>query len=344
VHTLKSPLGRLSPLATQQTGLPLLKRGRLRRILGKGFDVIHFHNISLIGGPGILRHGKGLKLYTVHEYWLLCPMHNFFQFNRRLCKKPHCIPCTLAHARPPQWWRYSGLIQRSLKRIDALITPSLFAGRMHASAGLETPTVHLPGFVPDAGDGEFSDRRCPNPKPERPYFLFVGRLERLKGLERLIHVFRDHDKATLAIAGRGGDRDRLEKVAGSSGNIIFLGHVSGNPLASLYRNAVALIIPSLVYEVSPLVILEAFQHGTPVIARNRGVFPEMVINTGGGWIYNRDEELVSVMDSLLSHPGLRDGRGRRAREAYDRTWSPRVHLDRYLDLIDRLRKGNREEG
>ncbi|MBW1787946.1 MAG: glycosyltransferase family 4 protein [Deltaproteobacteria bacterium] len=339
VHGLESPLGPLSPLATQQTGHPLFKAARLRRILGEGFDVIHFHNISLIGGPGILRYGAGLKLYTTHEYWLLCPMHNFFQFNRRLCRSRHCISCSLAHGRPPQWWRYSGLMHRSLKRIDALIAPSLFAGEKHASAGVDVPIVHLPGFVPDADANQLSDPRSPDLKPPGPYFLFVGRLERLKGLERLIRMFRGYGKATLAIAGRGGDRARLEKAAGASGNIRFYGHVSGRPLADLYRNAVALIIPSLVYEVSPLVILEAFQHGTPVIAGNRGVFPEMVGTTGGGWIYDRDEELVSVMDSLLSDRGLRDNRGRRGREAYDRAWSPRVHLNRYLDLIDRLRKG-----
>jgi len=54
VHTLRSRAGILSPLATQQTGRPIFKAA-LRRLLGAGrFDVIHFHNVSLVGGPAIL--------------------------------------------------------------------------------------------------------------------------------------------------------------------------------------------------------------------------------------------------------------------------------------------------
>lgn len=58
VHGLKSPYGSLSPLATQQTGSPFFKSQRLREILNKGFDVIHYHNISLVGGPKILEYGS----------------------------------------------------------------------------------------------------------------------------------------------------------------------------------------------------------------------------------------------------------------------------------------------
>src|SRR3972149_1258566 len=68
VHGLKSPFGFLSPLATQQTGYPFFKSSRIRKILQKGFDVIHYHNISLVGGPNILAYGKGVKLYSMHEY------------------------------------------------------------------------------------------------------------------------------------------------------------------------------------------------------------------------------------------------------------------------------------
>src|SRR6185369_2208253 len=73
VHRLESPVGFLSPLATQQTGFPLFKSAQIRKILNRGFDVIHYHNISLVGGPKILEYGQAIKLYTMHEYWLVCP-------------------------------------------------------------------------------------------------------------------------------------------------------------------------------------------------------------------------------------------------------------------------------
>src|SRR3989449_4599098 len=50
VHALNSRFGVLSPLATHQTGRPMLKSFKIKKILEKPFDVIHYHNISLIGG------------------------------------------------------------------------------------------------------------------------------------------------------------------------------------------------------------------------------------------------------------------------------------------------------
>lgn len=119
VHGLRSGFGRLSPLATQQSGRPLFKSAHIRQILDKGFDVIHYHNISLLG-PKILEYGRGINLYTMHEYWLICPTHVLFRFNRAACTRPYCFLCSLTHKRPPQWWRYSGLLAEAVKHVDAL--------------------------------------------------------------------------------------------------------------------------------------------------------------------------------------------------------------------------------
>ena len=54
VHTLRSPAPALSCLATQQLGRPLVHGRRIRRILARGLDVVHFHNVSLVGGPHVL--------------------------------------------------------------------------------------------------------------------------------------------------------------------------------------------------------------------------------------------------------------------------------------------------
>lgn len=54
VHRLRSSFGMLSPLITQQTGEPGVKATQLRAVLDHDFDVVNFHDISLIGGPGVL--------------------------------------------------------------------------------------------------------------------------------------------------------------------------------------------------------------------------------------------------------------------------------------------------
>src|SRR5436853_1139793 len=79
VHGLESALGGLSPLATQQTGRPYLKTRGISDVLDRGFDVIHYHNESLVGGPSVLAPGDSVKLYTLHEYWLVCPTHLLFR-------------------------------------------------------------------------------------------------------------------------------------------------------------------------------------------------------------------------------------------------------------------------
>ena len=136
VHGLKSPFGMLSPLASQQTGLPLFKSRAIREILKREFDVIHYHNISLLG-PKVLEFGRAIKLYTMHEYWLVCPTHVLFKFNREACIQPNCFACTLAHRRPPQWWRYSGLLNTAVRHVDLFLAPSRFGLEKHRALSLQ---------------------------------------------------------------------------------------------------------------------------------------------------------------------------------------------------------------
>ena len=279
VHRLSNPLGAVSLLAAHQMGWPVFYGPRIRRILEGGFDVIHHHNISLVGGPEVLKYGRGIKLYTMHDYWLFCPTHVMFRFNRAACVRPRCLICTLTHRRPPQWWRYLRGWQSVLNQLDAVIAPSRYAMRVCHEKGLPARVVHLPSFTTEQS-------LCPTggpvpALPEEPYFLFVGRLEKLKGVVELIALFRRYRGAHLVIAGSGADEHRLRRAA-RGGNVHFLGHVPHTHLGRLYRQALALIVPSLCFEIFPLVILEAFQQKTPVIVRNLGGMPESVAESGGG--------------------------------------------------------------
>ena len=109
VARLRSGMGTLSPMLTQQGGWPVANRARIRRILDEGnFDVTMFHNVSLVGGPGLLREGRGVTLYEAHEHWLVCPTHVLWRHNREPCTARECLRCVLHFRRPPQLWRYTG--------------------------------------------------------------------------------------------------------------------------------------------------------------------------------------------------------------------------------------------
>jgi len=334
IHGLKSPFGILSPLATHQTGSPFFKSGAIRRILAKGFDVIHYHNISLVGGPKVLEYGSGIKLYTAHEYWLFCPTHLLYRFNRTPCAATrHCILCALMYRIPPQCWRALGRMRRYIGHLDAIIAPSIFCKEIYRRNFPGLPIIHLPNFV--SSDGEVLEND-PTIQQKGPFFLFVGRLETIKGLQTIIPVFLRYRSARLLVAGAGSCEKKMRKLAAGSDKIRFLGHLESRQLRSLYRQAVAVIVPSLCYEIFPTVIMEAFKESTPTIVRDLGGMPELVRESGGGFIYKTDDELVQAMDLLMNDPGYRHLLGRKAYASYLEKWSADRHINDYLALIEEI--------
>lgn len=334
LHPLASPAGAVSPLVTHQTGRPLLRAAALRRILEQPFDVLHFHNVSLIGGPGILRYGRGIKLYTLHEYWLLCPTHLLLRFGHTPCERPvACVACTIAQRRPPQWWRFTGLLRRALRDVDVLLSPSRFGEQIHRRLGIDATFAHLPNFVPGPEPNRSTSARTPADACGEPYFLYVGRLEEAKGAHTLIPFFRRWRRARLLLAGEGREAGRLRQLAAGDERISLLGSVPATELATLYRGAIALILPSLSFELCPLVALEALREGTPVVARERGSLPEIVAESGGGVTYDDEAGLAAVLDRLLDDTAWRDALGRRGAAAQRRLWSTEAHLERYFEII-----------
>lgn len=338
---LRSGMGFLSPLLTQQTGRPLLK-GKLRKALDRNaYDVIHYHNMSLIGITALsLGPREAVKLYTTHEHWLVCPMHVLWKFNREVCEETECLRCQLAGRRPPQLWRQTGLMRKMTEHVDRFLSPSRFTLRKHLEMGMEIPIEQMPYFLPESP-------AFPNPdEPARatsPYFLFVGRLEYIKGVQNLIPVFKDHPEHRLVIAGGGGYEETLREQAAGIPNIEFLGPVDQERLKELYTAATAVIVPSICYETFGIIIIEAFSFRTPVITNKLGALPEVVEDSGGGIIYENEDELIAAIQRLAADPELRDQLGEKGYDAYSRFWNEEAHLDKYLGLIDRLRIQKKEK-
>jgi glycosyltransferase involved in cell wall biosynthesis len=338
VVAMKSPAGALSPLLTQQTARPLLKPD-VRRLLDEGrHDVIHFHNMSLVGSTAMQR-GSGVKLYTTHEHWLICPMHVLWKFDREPCDRPQCLACTLRGRRPPQLWRYTGRLKKDLAHVDRLLSPSRFTRQRHLDAGIDRPITVLPYFVPapaapaDAGDAGLAAPKLAAANERRPYFLYVGRLVKLKGVDTLIRAFGRHASADLVIVGDGDERDALRRLADGMPNVVFAGAKTQAELAALYRDAVALVMPSIGYEVFGIVLIEAFAERTPVIVRRLGGMPEAVEDSGGGLMFATEDELLDAMRRLQEDAALRRDLGGKGYRGYLAHWSEEAHLDRYLAIV-----------
>ena len=334
VVPLRSGLGKVSLLLTQQLGRPIANGARIRRLLDAGrFDVINFHNVSLIGGPGLFRYGQGVKLYMAHEHWLVCPTHVLWRHGREPCPARECLRCQLSYRRPPQLWRASGLLARESRHIDSFIAMSEFSRLKHREFGFEREMEVLPYFLPeDSLEGGGTDQGSPS---SRPYFLFVGRLELIKGLQDVIPVFDGPGDTDLLIAGDGDYAGSLKAQAAGMPRVRFLGRLGGAELARHYRHALGLLVPSLCYETFGIILLEAFRQSTPVIARRLGPLPEIVERAGGGETFANRGELVAAMARLAGNHDYRVTLGQAARVAFETHWSEQVVVPQYLDIVRR---------
>ena len=339
VHGLRTPLGKMGLLAVQQSGRPVFQKTALRQWLsGRDYDVIHYNNVSLLGGPHAFRMGRGLKLCTLIEHWLVCPMHVLWKFDREVCTKPQCLRCVLHGKRPPQLWRYTGLMRRATKHIDAFVGPSLFTMNKHAERGIKGLMIQLPLFHPEPTptNAEGYDR-------ERPFFLFVGRLEKIKGVQDIIPAFREIDNVDLVIAGDGDYAPQLRSMADGVSNIRFVGRVEHDVLQGLYRDALATVVPSLCYETFGVVVAESYSARTPVIVRAASSLEELVSKYGGGLMYHTDDELRDAIVRMRDDDALRKRLGEEGRKAYDDEFAEDAFLEHYLavvhDLIRRKQSG-----
>lgn len=342
LHPLKSKTGILSPFLTHHFGIPGLKARTIKRILDDGrFDVIHYHNISLVGGPKVLEYGRAIKLYTTHEYWLVCPTHALFKFNQEACVKPSCLRCQLSHRRPPQFWRWTKMLDRALHHLDALISPSQFTSDIHRNMAQKVSKAVIPMFVPSRPAQKENSESAPTSQSnaQEPFFLYVGRLEKLKGLQEVIPIFSQQNKVDLQVAGTGHYEVALKRLAQGSPRVRFHGALPFERLRQLYAHAVAVIVPSLCYETFGQVVVEAFSCKTPVIARDIGALSELVKTSGGGLLYRNSNELVEAIESLFGNPELQEDLGKQGYKAYHKHWTEEHHFDQYMALISRIGKG-----
>ena len=317
-------------LLTHQFGLPVVHGEHIKHLLEDGdFDIIWYHNISMIGGPKLLTYGRGLKIYEAHEHWLVCPTHVLWRYNKELCDKRRCLSCTMSYGRPPQLWRYGPLLKKCMDSVDVVIAKSMFSAAKHKEFGFEREMYVVPYFLPDASEAPGDAA----PPQERPYFLFVGRLEKIKGLDDVIPAFRARPDVDLIVLGDGEHAPALKEMARGLENVKFLGRLAPEALSVYYKHAVALIVPSVCFETFGIILIESFQKGTPVLARRIGPFPEIVEAIGGGELFSTQEEMIHAMAQLTGDSGYRERLAQACRSSFATHWSEDVVMRQYLDVL-----------
>lgn len=342
VCRLKSSMGPLSPLLTQQLGHPGLKTGALVELLKDDFDVINYHNISLIGGPAVLSLGNApVKLYTLHEHWLVCATHIFWKNGVRRCDSRQCLQCCLRSGIPPQIWRYTGLTKRHLEKIDCLIAPSQFTADQHQQLYPGVPIRIIPLYSRLEPSKEITGTRNDQGPPR---FVYSGRITASKGVESLLETFTTLEDYQLILAGEGDALPRLKERFARHPNIHFAGRLNETSLIQLYSNATALLFPSLAPETFGLTAVEAMACGTPAIVRDAGGCAEIIETTRAGFVYRQDSELPALLHRIVREPGLRQRLSELAQSGSRKLYTRQRYLDDYLAVIDELRSSRGTAG
>jgi len=293
-------------------------------------DIVHIHNFK--GFSLAFNAVKSLNLpliFTVHDYFIECPKENLFKNSGEICN------------RKPVMCHFYARIQRYLKdnRPDIITAPSQFVINRVKKDGFfgGVKAIKLPLGVEVGG----------NEKIEKDYetidILYVGRLNKHKGLHVLIEAFKQlkYKNIHLHVVGTGSDMEEFKKIAGPDPNITFYGFIPNNKLIELYKKANIVVVPSIWYEVFGIVIIESFKYGIPVIGSRIGGIPELIENGHNGYLFEPGNmiELKNLLESLIENPlelkRLSDNAFENARE-----YSMETHINKlkklYKDVHERI--------
>jgi len=202
------------------------------------------------------------------------------------------------------------LERMALRDADAVLWPGgdtfEFYRRFYGSALAPPRRIRNPfGPQDDAG---FTERARDADTPLR--LLYLGRLERRKGVQGLLRAVSSIDSKDLRLTLVGGDthtaplgtsmRAQLEMVAAGDPRIEFLDAVPRTELSEVIRAHDAVVLPSL-WEAWPYVGLETLRLNRPLIATPVGAFTEMVRPEVNGWRTEKveAEDLAALIERLL---------------------------------------------
>jgi glycosyltransferase involved in cell wall biosynthesis len=312
-------------------------------------QIAHVHNVYHHLSPSVLPllKERGIPLVmTVHDLKLACPAYTMMSGNQpcercrggklynvalHRCIKDSLTLSTVVMAES-YLHRAMGIYE---KNVDRFIVPSRFILEKLVQWGWARDRfTYIPNFVD-------IERFRPGGAAGRR-FLYCGRLHEQKGVATLIRA------ATLAgqpitIAGTGPQEAELRRLAQDLGtDAIFTGHLAKDALAELIQTARAVIVPSECNDNAPMVVIEAYAGGRPVIGARIAGIPELVREEETGLLYPVGD-VEALAAALTRFAQLSDARlaamGAAGRSWVERDFNAARYRDRLIDLYESVAAG-----
>ncbi|MHA4266251.1 glycosyltransferase family 4 protein [Bacillus cereus] len=272
-------------------------------ILKENPDIAHTNNIGgLSAAPWVLcKKYKIPVVHTIRDYNLLCPKSTMFKSGKNCINR--CFECKSL---------------TSLKRflvnnnyVSHVVGISQAVIDTHKKHGYfkNTPSTRIFNGIKlkNVSEKQNALNEIGTVKKELK-FLYLGRLEKTKGVELILEVFNylcQEYNCQLLLGGRVNDEEIATKIESKyyHPNIKFLGFV--NPDDIIPKTDV-MIIPSLWNEPFGRVVIEAYSHNKPVIGANRGGIPEIIKENESGYVFDPDkpEQLQAIIVNILNNPGI----------------------------------------
>ncbi len=284
-------------------------------------DVIHFHHFAFFGVEAFRIAKQTLPevriILTVHEYLLICNAYGQMVTARDslLCYKATGEACHACFPEfsPADFFLRSHYSKMFLDSVDAVVAPSRFlAGRL-AEWGLDGSRLHvIENLVADIAGP------TPQPRPAdpgRPLSVgFFGQISRLKGIGVLLKaaaLLERNGSADIGIEIHGEYRGQppefqqefLKDLGMAGANVRYHGSYWPGQVDELMQQVDLVVVPSIWWENSPVVIQEAIRNRRPIVCSDIGGMAEKVRNGLDGWHIpvNDPASLAAVLGRLATH-------------------------------------------
>jgi glycosyltransferase involved in cell wall biosynthesis len=321
-------------------------------------DVIHFHNTFPQVSPAayyVARRAGIPTVQTLHNYRLICPSAILYRGGsvcedcvEKVVRWPGILGACYRESRMATGTTVAMLAAHRAagtwhKKVSVYIALTEFARSKYIEGGLPRQRIVVkPNFmVADPRKGEGGSR-----------FLFVGRLTEEKGIRTLLEAWRLlNGSLELDIVGDGPLAAEVAKGAEEIPGIHWLGRQPKDAVLARMRSSLCVIIPSLWYEAFPMIVVEAFATGLPVIASNHGSLRSLICHgrTGLHFEPGNSVTLAATVKWAANHPEEIGPMRGAARAEYEEHYTAQRNYELLMDIykralgteIDRLDRGQK---